>query len=502
MLSNGFTPSFFAQSPEGEIMFTNHSTGRLWASLASICALFAMLLSAGCGGGGGSATPGPTPAPTPTPGPSTSAAQVRIGDAAVDSIIDFEFSIGSPVIFTMSGATGAVSVTVSANRFELSHMAAKMEPLALLNVPQASYVSAQLTIQSPELTYLTGTGTPVKISGPDTTVIIPLNPPLTIGSSPGVLNIDVNVANSIISSNGSITGFGFTPSSFNLTVKPVAPESAQQDQTGEVEGIVGKVSSISGTSFTLDLTSNSQLVFSTDGTTQYKDGLTNLSSALNQIVRVEGVTKSDGSLFAKELEGVESQSGSELDGIITLVTGDPATSLSLTAQDGIGNGMDPAKIGVEFTADVTGLSDSKYIVDQDRCDFSGVTVPGPDYPFNASAIKAGQRVEIDNASGVPAPNGTFTADKIKLEQQAISGLVSNVVVSSTNAGIQTKFDLTLPADSYLNILSGQSVVHVLLQPGSDNQFNSTLSGSNVRVRGLLFWTGTTFNMIARRITVP
>jgi uncharacterized protein DUF5666 len=310
----------------------------------------------------------------------------------------------------------------------------------------------------------------------------------------------VSVANSIVASNGSITGINFTPSSFSFTTRPVATEAQQQDDTGEIEGAVGKVSSISGSNFTLDLAgSNSQLVFATDNTTQFKDGLTNLASALNQLVKVEGSTRADGSLFAKELEGIEGPNGSELDGLLTLVTGNPATSLTLLAQDGIGNGMDPAKIGNTFTVDVSGLSASKYIVDQEKCDFSGMTVPSATFPFDATTIHAGQRVEVDNASGVPAVNGTLTADKVKLEQQAFSGTVSNYSAGMNGAAT---FDVTLPADSHLAILSGQTVVHVFQQPATNNKFGPIANNSVVRVRGLLFWTGSAFNMIARRITAP
>ncbi len=463
--------------------------------LTFIAVLICLLLVAGCGGGSKPVAIAPTPTPTPTPTPGTTAAQVRIGDASADSIVDFEFSIGSPLIFTMSGATGAVGITVGPNRFELSHMAAKMEPLIVLNVPQASFVSAQITIQNPELTYLDSNGTPVKVTGADQTVIIPLNPPLTIGSTPTVVNLDVNVANSIVAPSGSITGFNFTPSSFAFTTKPVASENAQEDDSGEVEGLVGQVGSVSGNSFTLILSSNSQLVFATDSTTQFKGGLTSLNNA--HLVKVEGVTKADGTLFAKEVEGLEGQFGSELDGLITLVTGTPTISFNLMAQDGIGNGMDPAKIGAEFTIDL-GLA-IQYAVDQGKCDFSGLNVPGPNFPFDAATLHAGQRVEVLDSGGVPPANGSELPDAVTLEQQAISGTVSNF---SAGGGGAFTFDLNLAADSYLAILSGQTVIHVFQQPGTNNKFGTIANTNKVRVRGLLFWTGTQFNMVARRITAP
>jgi hypothetical protein len=210
-------------------------------------------------------------------------------------------------------------------------------------------------------------------------------------------------------------------------------------------------------------------------------------------------------LFAKEVAGLEAPSstlGAELDGIITLVTGNPATSFRFIAQDGIGNGMDPAKIGGEFTADVSAVTASKYIVDQGKCDFSGLTVPSASFPFDGTKIKEGQRVEIDFPSGVPPVNGNFLADKIKLEPQALKGTVSNFTLGSGGAAT---FDLTVPSDSYLAILSPGATapaVHVFLQPGTNNKFGAIANGNSVMVRGLLFWTGTQFNMIARRIVVP
>ncbi len=455
--------------------------------------LAGLLATAGCGGSS-------TPAPAPTPTPGAASAQLRIGDAPVDSILAFEFTVGNPVVFTPVGGGAAVSITTGSNRFEMTHLAAKFEPLGSLTVPVGSYSSATLPIESPELVFVNATGTPVSISGTNQTVTVNFAPPLSIAPGATIVNLDVNVANSITTSAGVINGINFTGSSFTFTTASIAAENQQEDESGEIEGLVGKVTAVSGTTFILNTAgSNSELNFTTDTTTQFKDGLTTLASALNQIVRVEGTTRADGTLFAKSLEGIETQNGSELDGLITLVTRNPATSLTLFSQDGIGNGMDPAKIGASFTADVTGLNASKYTIDQGKMDFSGLTVPGPSFPFDATTIHAGQRVEIENVAGVPPVNNPFTADKIKLQQQAIGGTISNFVAGTGGAAT---FDLTLAADSHLAILSGQTAVHVFQQPGTNNKFG-TINGSTtgrLRVRGLLFWTGTQFNMIARRIT--
>ncbi len=162
----------------------------------------------------------------------------------------------------------------------------------------------------------------------------------------------------------------------------------------------------------------------------------------------------------------------------------------------MGTGMDAGKIGATFTVDVSGLPAGKYSLDLGKCDTSGLDMGGANFPFGPSTIKAGQRVEAGMTGGVPVSNA-ITADEIKLEQQAVNGTVSNFAAGQ---GGEATFDLTLPADSYLGVLSGQTTVHVFQQPGTHNKFGTISNGSAVRVRGLLFWTGSTFNMIARRIT--
>jgi len=197
-----------------------------------------------------------------------------------------------------------------------------------------------------------------------------------------------------------------------------------------------------------------------------------------------------------EVEGIENQNGAELESIITSVSGNPASSLTITTQDGIGSGMDTTKVGAVFTANVSG---AQYKVDLGNVDTSGLGgIPGsPNFPFDATTIIAGQRVEVESTTGVPAPTGSIVADKVRLDQQALVGTVSNFAAGSGGAAT---FDLTLPADSYLTLLSGKSIVQVLQQPGTDNKFGTISNNSSIRVRGLLFWTGSAFNMIARRIT--
>lgn len=467
--------------------FTISRTRRIVALAATALLL---MEAVACGGGSNMTIKNPPP-----PSGNTRA-QVKIGDAAADRIVAFEVSIGSPITLTTSG--GNLQLALGSNRLELSHMSAKFEPLTLVDAPQGTYTGATITVSNPELTFLDNAGTAHTIqSSASQTVNLTFSPAITLGPSPAVLSIDVSLASSVTTDQtGNVTGFNFTGASFALSIKPIAPAS-QQDDDGELEDVTGLVTTVSGSTFTMNVgQSGAQLTFATDNTTQFSDGVTDVNSALNQIVKVEGTTQPDGSLFAAEVEGLENQNGAELEGIMTSVTGNPATSINVLAQDGNGGGMDSSKVGANFTADVSG---AQFRIDQGSVDTSGLGgIPGaPNFPFDASTLKSGQRIEVETSNALPAAGGTVLADQVKLQQQALNGTVANLKPGS---GGTATFDLNLPGDSYLALLSGRTSVHVFVQPQTDNGVGGLSNGNAVRVRGLLFWTGGSFNLIARRIT--
>jgi hypothetical protein len=442
-----------------------------------------LVFAAGCGGGGSSITTSASPTPTPLGHANT---QVRIGDAPADSVIAFEVSL-TALSLTPSGGGAAVSVPVGANnRIELSHQSGKFEPLALGDLPAGTFSSASMTLANSELTFMTSTGTAVHINGPASAqVTVPLSPSLALGSSPMVLAIDVNVANSITTNaSGVITGISFGASSFSITAKAPGAQAGQQDDDGEIEDIRGTVTAATSSNFTLKVgQTGSSMVFNFDASTKFSDGAT-ATTLLNQIVTVEGFTKSDGSLFATEVEGQEASTGSELEGMIRSIAG---SLLTVTAHDGSGSGMDDTKVGADFTVSINGLGASKFRVDSGNG--FGSQVPNT-LSFSATTIHTGQQIEVESNSPVPAANGSITADKIKLQQQGVSGTAANVAAST--------FDINLAADSALAVISGQTVVHVTKVSSTDTR-KTVANGTAVQVRGLLFWNGTSWQLIARRI---
>lgn len=457
------------------------------AKLTSIFMLAMLIaLASGCGGGGSSIASNPSPTPTPG-GVGANSAQVRFGDAPADSVISFEVSVSS-LSLTPAGGGTPVSVAVPAgNRIELTHASGKFEPFMTGNLPQGTFSAANLSLANSELTFLTSTGTPVHINGPaSASITVPLSPNLAIGSSPLVLNIDVNVAASITTAAGVVNGIAFTSSSFNITAKAPGIAANQQDDDGEIEDVQGTVTAVNGSSFTFKVgQTGSSMTFNTDGTTQFKDGVTSVASLLNQVVTVEGFTRADGSLFAKEIEGLESNTGAEVEGLITAISG---TTLTVNAHDGIGSGMDDTKIGASFSVNIAGLNASKFRVKAGN-GFGG-GLPSATFPFDATTIHQGQRIEVDSNAAVPPANGSINPDKINLQQQGVSGVVANAAASS--------FDINLATDSALRTISGQTVVHVTKTASTDSRV-SVANGATVQVRGLLFWNGTSWQMIARRI---
>ncbi len=95
--------------------------------------------------------------------------------------------------------------------------------------------------------------------------------------------------------------------------------------------------------------------------------------------------------------------------------------------------------------------------------------------------------------------GTMNANQCELEQQGLTGTVSNYAAS----GGQATFTLTLSADSYFAIMTGANTITVYQQPGTELYGISSISnGQTLQVRGMIFKDGGVFRMVASRIMNP
>jgi hypothetical protein len=200
------------------------------------------------------------------------------------------------------------------------------------------------------------------------------------------------------------------------------------------------------------------------------------------IVEVDAQVQSDGSLLAKRVEVDEdSDDGVEAEGFITAVTGTPATSFML--ENDFGSGpiaalLNLLGIGTGVTVNINSTTTFS-VSDGDQVNTSGLSVT-----FDANNLGKAQRVSAGtmNQGSFQAVPLAFTADRVRLLQQTLNGTVSNLSGSS--------FTLTMASDSAFTLLTGQSTVTVDVV-GNTQEDMSVANGSSVRVRGLLFFNGST-----------
>src|SRR5215468_6204764 len=357
--------------------------------ITSVVALALAFLLTACGGGGGNVTQNSMP-PAPTGSASSTAVTVNIGDAPSDRVISFEITVNSITLTKSDNST--VSLLSTPRRVEVTHLAGTSEPLVLSQVPQGSYTSATISVSAPEVVFIDNTGRPVEREFPTftKTVTVNFNPPLVVGTTPLVLTLDANVGASV--TIDPVTGTVTINPTFNVTNLPLPTAGHDDDQrpeNGELDHIVGQLTNVGTSQFTIKLgQSGMMLTFNVNSQTRFEDvgGLATLPA--NALLRVEGITQQDGTLLATEVELLAGEE-METEGLVTSVTGSPATSFTLVIHDASGTMMNSAMLGATVT--VTVDSSTEFRVDPDNIDLSA---PLP--AFSASTLSKGQRVEAES----------------------------------------------------------------------------------------------------------
>jgi hypothetical protein len=458
---------------------------RISATIGLVALISLLALAVGCGGGASA---------PPITATSSSAVQIKMGDDPDDSVLAFELTVNSVVLSKQGG--GSVSALLTPTTLELTHLADTNQPLSLLNIQQGTYTEAQISVSNPEIVYLNGLGQAVeKQLNLSATVTIAFNPPLVVGPGSSVVNFDLNLARSVSInlSSGAVTVnpvFVVTTSA----VPPAGQEDQENEEDGGLQDMWGIVSGTTSSSFTMSVGMSGQsLTFTVDSNTAFENigGLSQMSAGM--LVRVNAVTQPNGVLLAKRVTAVEMDNASEADGVITAVTGSPATQLAVLDQDGVGLGMTAQLLGGTLNVDVNSSTVFSVSEDLDLSNLQFTPV------FSSSSVMAGQRVEADTNAGV-SPSGTLTASNVELRRQAVHGIVSGYGPGLVSG--QFTFTLNLPVDSYLTLLSHGAVkaITVVQQPTTELRNLSAVSdGANLRVRGALFWTGSGFTMVASRI---
>jgi uncharacterized protein DUF5666 len=378
-----------------------------------------------------------------------------------------------------------------------------MQPISLMKVPQGSYSGGTVNISSAMVMYMdpaTGQLVQRTVPGP-MSATMSFSPSLTVGTTPTVLNLDMDMASSV-----SIDGAGnvsMTPT-IVASMNPGGAGNSHDPAYGGMEHMTGMVKNFSGSSFTMSMMQSSQdIAVATDSITQFEGmgGMGGMSNGM--IVMVDATMQGDGSFMAHTVESVMSMSGGSMAaGLVISTAGNPVTQLTLVMHEGAGTGMTGSNLAGTTTVNVSPTA--TFNIDSDNVDMSNL----PFTPvFDGSTVFKGQRVEAVSSTGMMQGGGmggmmggeTINASELDLEQQGLSGTVSGY----TGSGTPTTFTLTLAADSAFATVTGSTTITVFQQPGTELRGMTTISnGSAVHVRGLLFLDAGTYKLVANRIMTP
>lgn len=422
-----------------------------------------------------------------------------MGDSPSDWMLAFSMNITS---MSLTGSNGSATVVSTSMPMEMMHLMGTMQPLAMINAPQGTYTGASITIGSATVMYMDPTTkAPVQatISGPMTGTVT-FSSPITVGSTPMAMGFDLDLASSVtMGTNGSLS---MNPV-FHVSSGTQGSGNPMDFADGGIQQMMGSVSSVSGSTFTMSSMQTAQsFTFATNSSTVF-DGTTMGSMASGMGVMVDATLQADGSLLATHVLSMMGSGGVMGGGIITAITGQPPTSLTMVMQNGAGAGMMSSYFAGGATIDLSGST--TYEIDEDGMDMSSL----PFTPvFDASHIYAGQSVMPISSSammsggmgsgmmGGGAMDGTITADEVALEPQGLTGTASAAISSGTPAS----FTLTLPSDCAFTTLTGATSVTVYQQSKTIMAGTAPIaSGTAMHAFGLLFYDGGQWKMVAARI---
>ena len=290
---------------------------------------------------------------------------------------------------------------------------------------------------------------------------------------------------------------------FHVTSGMQGSGSPMDFASGGIQKMMGAVSSVTGSSFGMTSMQAAQtFAFATNSSTVF-DGTSMSGMGNGMLLMVDASLQSDGTLMATNVHSMMNSGGVMGGGVITAVTGHPATAVTMVMQNGAGSGMMASAFAAGVTVDMSGST--TYEIDEDNMDMS--TLPFTPV-FDASNIHPGQSVMPISSSSMMSGGmgggmmgggsmaGTITATSVELEPQGVSGTIAAAITS----GAQTSFRLTLPSGCAFTTLTGATSVTIYQQPKTVMTSGSTIaSGSTVHAFGLLFFDGGQWKMVASRL---
>ena len=472
------------------------ATGR-WAG----CTLLTLAMATGtigCGSGSSSST-GSTPPITPTA--ASTAVLVNMGDTPSDSVLECAVTI-SAMSFTNTSGTSVPVTIASPMTMELAHLRGTVAPLMMQSIPQGTYNAMSVTLSSATVTSMTSSHSPVQqVFSTPMTVNIPLSTPLTVGSNAMVMNLDLNLATSVgTGSGGAIT---FTPA-FDASAETATGNASATPEQGGMMQLVGNVTGISGSTFTMGTLQGMSMSLATGSNTQYQgmngQTISNMGMMSNgQIMTVNATLQPGGTWTANSVTAMMGSGGVMPIGMITATTGSSVTQLTMFPDNGIGAGMMASLLANGMTVNVGGSA--TYGIDDVGVSMSGLPITPQ---FDASHMAAGQNIAAVGSGAMSSGGGmmgsggfmnmgSMTAAGVELEPQGLSGTVA----SASGSG----FTLSLPSDSAFTLLTGATSVPVYQTAQTQMKgLTAVANGQNVAVYGYLFYNAGSYNFVAMQIT--
>lgn len=453
----------------------------------------AALLTA-CGGGGGEGG-GAGPAPA-VPQPSTTTVQINLGDDPADRLVAVGVTVNSLSLINTGG--GSVAVMSTPRPMEMMRLMGTVAPLAVAGVPRGTYTGATMTFGASTVTHIDAiSGLPVQRTVPGPMMSnVTFSPPLVVGTTPTIVNLDMNMAASVaIDPLGNV---GMTPA---LTAHhtPLVAGSAHPEEGG-LHSLNGSVASAGGNAFTLAMMQGMPgLTLTTHVGTHFEGVSGTHTMGHNQLLSIDATMQPDGTWMAARVHSRVGAGGAMAAGLVTSLSGTPPTQLVMVTHDGAGNGMMAANLAGTTTVNISDAT--VFAIDARDVDLTNL----PFSPrFDRASLSRGQRIETFSTGQMMqgggmhgmTGGGTLSATSIYLGQQGLRGTVSSLAQS----GSQASFTLTLPADSAFVRLTGAATVTVYQQGSTQLRGVSNISnGSVVQVRGLLFLDGGAYRLVAGRI---
>lgn len=455
----------------------------------------AVLLLGGCGGMSNDES---AMMPNPTVAPSGPTLRLSVGDMPADRVAAFDATIDQVELTTTEGRK--VSIANTPFKLEFTHAAGTVQPVVIANIPAGTYDGVTLRLADANVITLDGSTRQIlrrRVTLSSNAINLPFAA-TTLGNRPMVMNCTLNGAASL--SFDAADNASMAPR-FSVQMASMADVDTQVPEDGAIEDMPGFVTAVNGSAFTISTAHMTQsIAFSTDGGTTFVGigGMSGLRQGM--MVEVEAVTAPDGTLLARKVELMMDMDGGMMNesmqarGIITTLTGSPATEAALVMHRGLSPGgmMEHDQRNLTATFDAS----TRFTFEHDRIDLTNL----PFTPaFDARSLARGQVIEVGSRQGMETmmDNYRIKAKVVELERQALAGTVSGY---STN-GSRGRFSLLLASDSFFTSITGVTRVNVYHQPNTQLRgVNSLAEGVPVRIRGLLFFDGTTYHLVAWRIT--